>query len=467
MPSKFPSVFRSKVGFRLTAWYSGIFILSSLIFATVSYLSVFSTLKDNRGAIQATLSQYRQEIETTGVLNLPSGYQSRRRSFFIRIVSPENDTLFLSHPQLWAKFAFANQSSAGLDGQWRVYTSKKDGGLLEVASMRLNDGNLLQVGKSIQDRNETLEHFRDTLLATFIPMVLIGLVGGAFLAFRALRPIRHLTTVTRQIIETGRFDARVPDNKAHDELSDLVSLFNLMLERIQTLLQGMKEALDNVAHDLRTPVMRLQMIAEDALRPINNNPINNNRSYSDALLECLEEAEKVRVMLDTLMDIAEAESGIMRLKIESIDLTAVIDEVMELYNYAAEAKGVTVAVKAIPKLYLQGDALRLRQVIANLVDNAIKYRREAGRVEIETAKANDEALLTVRDTGVGIPVGEMKRIWERLYRGDKSRSQRGLGLGLSLVKAIVEAHRGSVDVESDLQTGSIFSVRLPLAVISS
>jgi signal transduction histidine kinase len=442
----------------LTAWYSGIFILSSLIFATVSYLSVFATLRGNRDAIQAALSQYRQEIETSGVMSLPSGYQSRRRSFFIRIVNPENDTLFLSHPQLWAKFEFANQPSAGLDGQWHVYTSKNDGGLLEVASVRLKDGNLLQVGKSIQDRNETLEHFRDTLLATFIPMVLIGLVGGAFLALRALRPIRNLTTVTRKIIETGRFDARVPDNKTHDELSDLVNLFNLMLEKIQTLLQSMKEALDNVAHDLRTPVMRLQIIAEEAMRDTNN----DDRSRSEALADCLEETEKVRVMLDTLMDIAEAETGAMKLKMENVELSTIIDEVMGLYNYAAEAKGVTVDVKKARALYLQADALRLRQVVANLVDNAIKYTPEAGRVEIETAKTNEEALLIVRDTGVGIPVEEMKRIWERLYRGDKSRSQRGLGLGLSFVKAIVEAHRGTVDVESDCHMGSIFSVHLPL-----
>lgn len=457
MPLKFPRVLRSKVGFRLTAWYSGIFIVSSLIFATVSYLSVFATLRDNRDAIQAALSQYRQEIETSGVMSLPSGYQSRRSSFFIRIVTPENETLFLSHPQLWAKFEFANQSSASLDDQWHVYTSKKDGGLLEVASVRLNDGNLLHVGKSIQDRNETLEHFRDTLLATFIPMVLIGLVGGAFLALRALRPIRHLTTVTREIIETGRFDARVPDNKTHDELSDLVTLFNLMLEKIQTLLRGMKEALDNVAHDLRTPVMRLQIIAEEALRSG-----NDDKSRCEALADCLEETERVTVMLDTLMDIAEAETGAMKLKLEDVELCAVIKEVMALYNYAAEAKGVTVTVKATPGLCLRADALRLRQVVSNLIDNAIKYTPDGGRVEIETAKKDNEALLIIRDSGIGIPTGEIKRIWERLYRGDKSRSQRGLGLGLSLVKAVVEAHRGYVDVKSESQAGSIFSLHLPL-----
>jgi signal transduction histidine kinase len=107
--------------------------------------------------------------------------------------------------------------------------------------------------------------------------------------------------------------------------------------------------------------------------------------------------------------------------------------------------------------------MRLRQVIANLVDNAIKYTPEGGRVELETLESDGQALLVVRDTGIGIPAAEIERIWERLYRGDKSRSQRGLGLGLSLVKAVVEMHQGSVAVQSDPKTGSVFSVHLPLA----
>ena len=458
MHLKFPNGFHTKFWFRLTAWYSGIFILSSLIFSTVSYLAVFSTLRDNRELIQTTLSQYRQRVEEGGVEAIGSSGQSRRTSFFTRIVTPENETLFLANPPLWVKFEFANQPIRGLEGQWHFYTSKRDGALLEVASVRLNNGNLLQVGKGIQDRNEVLEHFRDTLLATVIPMVFVGLAGGPFLAFRALMPMRNLTMVIRSIIETARFDARVPDNGAHDELNDLVNLFNVMLAKIETLLKGMKDALDNVAHDLRTPVMRLRVIAEEALRPN-----NDDRSRCEALADCLEETERVTVMLDTLMDISEAETGSMKLKLEDVDLSALIDDVMALYNYAAEAKGVTVAVKDAPALFLRADALRLRQVIGNLVDNAIKYTPEGGRVEIETVKKDDQALLIVRDSGIGIPIGEAKRIWERLYRGDKSRSQRGLGLGLSLVKAVVEAHRGFVDVKSDSQTGSIFSLCLPLA----
>ena len=453
--------FHKKLGVRLTAWYSGIFILSTLIFSIVSYLFVLSSFKDNRAAIRATLTQYRQKVENGGIeafdsLSRRHPAPKRSNSFFMRVVSPQNVTLFVSQPQLWEKFD-VSQPIAGLEGQWHCYTSKRDGDLLEVASARLDNGNLLQVGKSIQDREEILEHFRDTLLATVIPMVCIGLAGGAFLAFRALRPIRNLTIAARSIVDTGRFEARVPDNGARDELNDLVGLFNLMLEKIEILIQGMKDALDNVAHDLRTPVMRVQVLAEDALRPDADDPMRR-----EALAECMEETKRLTVMLDTLMDISEAEAGTMKLKLEDVNLSALIDEVMELYNYAAEAKGVSVSVRADPALCLRADRLRLRQVIANLVDNAIKYTPEGGRVEVETVKKDDQAVLIIRDSGIGIPADEMKRIWERLYRGDKSRSQRGLGLGLSFVKAVVEAHRGSVNVKSAPEKGSVFSLHLPL-----
>jgi signal transduction histidine kinase len=152
----------------------------------------------------------------------------------------------------------------------------------------------------------------------------------------------------------------------------------------------------------------------------------------------------------------------MKLSIENVDLSVLIDEVADLYNYVAEDKSVTVSVRAACALYLPADRSRLRQVIANLVDNAIKYTPRGGRVEIDVVQRDHQAVVLVRDTGVGIPPDEITRIWDRLYRGDKSRSQRGLGLGLSLVKAVVQAHQGRVEVSSNSSGGSQFSLYLPL-----
>lgn len=461
MPFAIPKGFHKTLGFRLSAWYSAVFILSSLIFSSVSYLFVFSTVRDNRAALRGALARYEALVDSEGVRALANAMAeqpspSRRSTFFVRVVDAESRTRFVSHPALWAKFDFADPKQPPLEGEWQYYTSKRDGDLLEVATAGLGDGSLLQVGKSIQDREEVIERFGETLLATIIPMVLIGLAGGAVLAFRALRPLRNLSAVTRSIVDTGRFDARVPDNQAGDELNELVVLFNQMLARIEALVAGMKEALDNVAHDLRTPVARLRMVAEEALRSE-----GTTVAKREALADCLEESERLMMTLNALMDISEAESGAMKLTLDEVRLTALIDDVIELYRYVAEENQVSLLGRSAGDLSVRADGARLRQVLANLVDNAIKYTPAGGRVEIAGSLDEDKIVVAVRDTGIGIPEQEMARIWERLYRGDKSRSQRGLGLGLSLVQAVIRAHGGQVEVSTNRPAGTCFTVTLP------
>jgi signal transduction histidine kinase len=185
------------------------------------------------------------------------------------------------------------------------------------------------------------------------------------------------------------------------------------------------------------------------------------RDPREALADCLEEAERVTAMLDTVMDISEAEVGAMRLSRERLELAEVVRDAVNLYGDVAEDKGVGLESRTAPGVCVSADRNRMRQVVANLLDNAIKYTPSGGRVEVEAARDGADAVLTVRDTGAGIPPGELPRIWERLYRGDASRSELGLGLGLSLVKAIVEAHGGGVGATSAPGQGSVFIVRLP------
>jgi signal transduction histidine kinase len=151
----------------------------------------------------------------------------------------------------------------------------------------------------------------------------------------------------------------------------------------------------------------------------------------------------------------------MRLSREPLELSDVVRDAVSLYADVAEEKGVALETRCAPGVCVSADRNRMRQVVANLLDNAIKYTPAGGRVEVSTALDGGEAVLTVTDTGVGIPPGERPRIWDRLYRGDASRSERGLGLGLSLVKAVVEAHGGRVDALSSPGAGATFVVRLP------
>jgi signal transduction histidine kinase len=176
----------------------------------------------------------------------------------------------------------------------------------------------------------------------------------------------------------------------------------------------------------------------------------------------VEESDRVLVMLNTLMDISEAESGTMQLRREPVPLAEVVARAVDLYRDVADAKGVTLAAIASPDIVVTADRTRLEQVAANLIDNAVKYTPAGGRVDVEVLREADAAVLQVRDTGPGIPADELPRIFDRLFRGDTSRTERGLGLGLSLVKAIVEAHGGAVEVSSELGRGSTFSVSLPI-----
>lgn len=461
MRLKYPEGFHRTLAFRLTFWYAAIFILGFLLLSIISYFFVFASIRDNRPAIRREMARYLALAEEGGLAAMErrvdrESNPSRRRSFFVRVVDADNRTLLLGYPSLWASFDLTRPQDQLVEGQWHYYTSTRDADLLEVLSARISNGTLLQVGRSIQDRKDVFEHFRDTLLATLIPMLLIGVAGGGFLAVRALRPIRHLNAAVRSIVATTRFDTRVPDTDTRDELSELVQVFNAMLERIELLIQGMKNSLDNVAHDLRTPVTRLRGMAEEALRSG-----GSAESCREALADCLEESERLMSILGTLLDISEAETGAMRLTHVEFDLGEVAGEVAELYSDIAEEKGVRLACRPGKAIRVRADRARIRQVLANLVDNAVKYTPAGGRVELETAGNDLFALVQVRDEGAGIAADELPRIWDRLYRGDKSRSQRGLGLGLSLVKAVVQAHGGRVEVSSSSANGSVFSVYLP------
>ena len=465
MPLKLLNRARKKLGVRLTLWYSTIFILSSLILFIVSYVFLSSSLEDTREAVQLKLSEYLSLGQEGGIPAIEKAIGddqegSRHTSFFVRILDSEDKIVFSSSPQLWEKFDLKPLQDRPIVGEWQYFPAKQGGDVLEVTFAYLPNGYLLEVGKNLEDRKEILEHFRNTLAGIMIPMILISLAGGAFLAFRALRPIRNLIHTTQSIVDTGRMDARVPIGKTGDELDELSGLFNRMLERIEGLIKGMREALDNVAHDLRTPMTRLRSIAETALQSD-----QGRERYEEALADCLEESERVLMLLNTLMDISEAETGTMKLSLVPVNISDLIEDTVGLYEYVAEDKNITISVNCAKNIAMTADRSRMRQVLANLVDDAIKYTPSGGSVVIDAYHEQDQTVILVKDTGVGIPPEEISKIWDRLYRGDKSRSQPGLGLGLSLVKAVVQAHKGRIEVHSVPGAGSVFTLYLPNAAI--
>jgi signal transduction histidine kinase len=251
-------------------------------------------------------------------------------------------------------------------------------------------------------------------------------------------------------------ETRVQRTGTGDELDELVRLFNLMLEKIESLINAMKGSLDNVAHDLRTPMTRLRNIAEMALQSHGDEAL-----CREALAECIEESDRILTMLNTLMDISEAETGVMTLDRKAVDISALMESVLEVYSHVAEEKGLAIHISPREGLCVTADHNRMSQVLANLLDNAIKYTPSGGKIFLETSQRHGEVIIRIEDTGIGISQENLPRIWDRLFRGDQSRSQKGLGLGLSLVKAIVLAHSGRVKVSSEPGKGSVFIIYLP------
>ena len=487
---------RGSLGLRIAVWYAAVFVTSLLVLVVLTYALLSSSLKErDHEIIQSTLREYASHYETGGLQALARAVElevsnGRHERLFVRVLGPRQDALFYTLPPEWNQFDVdALAPGAGSAGGSSGTGSGSSGGdarnsngnadswtaarardrsrnaLLEVASLRLWDGTIMQVGKSTESRDELLAYFREVTGFVSLAVILIGVAGGIALTRSTLRPIHHLIEVVRGIIQTGQTDTRVPvpatpgvlgQAPRADAIDELSTLFNVMLDRITTLIGAMRDSLDNVAHDLRTPMTRLRGMAERALES------GTPESQREALVSCLEESDRILSMLNTLMDISEADTGTLRLQIEDVPLGALIGEVVDLYEEVAEDKGITVRVTPGDDVMVSADRDRLRQVFANLVDNAIKYTPAGGQVTITTERRDGEqAAVVVRDSGIGITPEDLPRIWDRLYRGDRSRAERGLGLGLSLVRAYVRAHGGRVFAESTPGQGSTFTVLLP------
>jgi signal transduction histidine kinase len=440
---------RRTFGLQLALWYATLFVSGAIAIVFVTYyLTATSLAQRDHQIINGKLGDYAAAYLRGGVRVLANTVRAEQQvapeRLFVRVVDRGVESVVLSNNEGW------------------------DPGKIEVVSATLADGTLVQVGKSTEARDDLLSRFRAALGIVTLFIVVIALTGGWLATRSALFPIRRLTTAVQRIIRTGRTDARVPLAGTGDAIDELTSLFNTMLDKIEGLVTAMRGALDNVSHDLRTPLTRLRGTAEMALasQPVGE-PAQQVEYYRELLADCVEESDRVLVMLNALMDISEAESGTMQLRREPVPLGDIVARAIDLYRDVADAKGVSLAVGVSEDVVVTADRTRLEQVAANLIDNAVKYTPSGGHVDVDVRREGEAAVLRVRDSGPGIPADELPRIFDRLFRGDTSRTERGLGLGLSLVKAIIEAHGGQVTVNSELGRGSSFSVSLPIDVIAN
>jgi signal transduction histidine kinase len=449
--------------FRLTISFSVAFIVLSLLLFAFGYFLLSSSLQANdRTSINLKLKEYTDEYRSGSIDGLKRKVKvdwgsGSLRYFMVRLADSQNKTIVLQQPAEGVNYDFQQLERITPKIQsWIQLKANGEDDVLDIASAQLPDSNLIQIGKGPEEREELLNHFQNNFLEELFVALLLSIAAGAVLSRQALRPLERLTKALGPIIDTGQVKARVPVLRSGDEFEELGVRFNQAFEKIDTLIEGIRASTDNVAHDLRTPMTRLRAVAENALQR-DSSP----EEYREALSDCLEESEQVLRMLNMLMDISEVETGSIQLRIATVNISDLATKITDLYRGVAEDRNISLTFICPPELIVQGDQGRLLQMLANLIDNAIKYTAAGGRVGINASAGDNSVLLTVCDSGTGIPPEDVHKIWNRSFRGDQSRAQRGLGLGLSLVKAVVMAHGGTIDVESIQGQGTQFSIHLP------
>jgi signal transduction histidine kinase len=454
---------RDALSFRLAAWYLAIFVVSSLAIVALTYALLAASLHErDHDAVRQLLVRYGSAYARGGIGAVERTVTADRQAgryepFFLRLARGRNAVVYLTAPGDWRALDTADLDAPELaSGGWVELSLGPDQPSLDVSGLQLPDGTRMQVGKSSHLRAETLARFRAAAATILIVVLAAALAGGVVLTHSALAPLRALTATIQQILQTGRIETRVPARRGTGPLDTVARLFNDLLGRLQRLIDGMRQTLDNTAHDLRTPLTRARSRLEAAL----SGPPDAG-AYARAMEDTLEDIDRIGAMLTTLMDISEAQTGAMRLERTQVSVAALVEETMDLYADVAEARGIAIDASAAPDLHIDADRSRARQVLANVVDNAVKYTPAGGCVRVTAAEREGLVEIAVADSGIGIPPDELPQIWDRLFRGDRSRSERGLGLGLSLVKAIVERHGGRVGVESRPGEGSRFTVELP------
>jgi len=315
---------------------------------------------------------------------------------------------------------------------------------------------VVQVATHLRFVTKSLSHFKGNMLAAFPILLVLGSLGGWILARRSLSPIGYIASKARSITSSN-LDERLTTRGTDDEMDSLIRTINEMIARLESSFKRIAEFTADASHELKTPICALRGEAEVLLskkRPA--------EEYQEGLAHFIERFDHLNRMINDLILLSKFDSSQAELKMASLRLDLLVQDMGSLFKVLAEQRGVDLQMDRVQEVTIMGDKVRLQQLFTNLIDNAIKYTTE-GSIRITVEKDEENAVVQLVDTGIGIPREEQEKIFKRFYRVDKSRSKEsgGVGLGLSIAEWIAKAHQGRIEVNSELNRGSTFTVYLP------
>jgi len=383
------------------------------------------------------------------------------RKIFFRLLSRRGEVFSSSNMSYWRDIGVGRSALARLlTGPGLVFETiriPERRQQVRIVYGVIGPGVILQLGQSMENYTRFIEAFQKIFVATMAFLVLLAALIGWFMARQALAGVGEVTRTAQRIADGGTLQERVPVKSRGDEVDQLAAMFNQMLNRIEALMRGIKEMSDNIAHDLKSPVTRIRGLAEITLTT--DTALDD---YKGMAASTVEECDRLLDMINMLLVISKAEAGVEKLHDEELDVAEVVRDACALFQPLAEDKGVTMTCDVPERCPLRGGVRMIQRMVANLMDNAIKYTGSNGRVHGRLWEDEEGvATLSVQDTGIGIAAEDRDHVFERFYRADPSRAQTGTGLGLSLVQAVVTAHGGSINVDSTPGKGSTFTVSLP------
>ena len=476
---RWPSSTRGQLTFQYTVVFSLLLVLAAgLLYVTLNWIlfwNIDNELQEEAALVKQYISfEDGKPVLRPHVQNLNESYELNTIFNVSQILNTEGIPV-KSSPELMAfGFSLEPKQLRGLVAMQPPPTFTTVGGRRDEEVRFVNtiligphgQRYLMQIGTRLKPINDAQDTFLWVMLMLLPVTVALSVLTGSVMAKRTLKPVTDMTRAA-QTISASNLSQRLPTRGRRDELDELAATFNAMIARLQQSFDKMNEFAANVSHELRTPLQAMQGETELAL--LSRVPLADCRRVLESNLE---EIDRLNRMIRNLLVLAQADAGEMRPRLEAMDLNELVRDLVEQMRVVAETRDLDLRAETSGPVPLQADSLRLRQMVLNLIDNAMKYTPPGGRIEVRVERVVSPsgalARLQVRDSGIGISAEDLPQIFDRFFRADKSRTwgnvgEEGCGLGLPIVKWVAETHGGWVDVASVPGQGSSFVVQLPLS----